>query len=354
MKQTTRIFSHFGMLVMLSCSFLLHSKGRAETKQVLIHKNDKLGISAEVSYPYQFTFEGNPVSRIHGAADPDVQVWDGVLWVYTSQDRTVDPAIHERNYDAMDGYHAFSTTDMVNWTDHGQVFHSSDVDWSWEKGGFLWAPGSARKDGKYYLYYPIKDKSHQWRVGVAVGDSPVGPFKDTGKPIDGLAGIDPKVFIDDVSGDAFIYNNPGVVAKLKPNMVELAETPRKIDYGPDEVVNDPKLRFKEGAYMHKKGDVYYFSYSNGQNKEHQGFYATGSSPYGPFEWQGALAPKPLACQDHHSIVEFKGQWYYFYHVAYYNNRFPKYREAQGRVFCFEKLEYNEDGTIQMIEHNIAR
>lgn len=301
----------------------------------------------KLKYPYHFKFEGNPLSRMHGAADPEVQVYDGVVWVYCSQDRKKNPAIHVRGYDSMDGYHAFSSSDLVNWTDHGEIFHSSDVPWAWEKGGFLWAPGSARANGKYYLYYPIKNKEGQWRVGVAIGDSPIGPFKDTGTPLEGFEDIDPKVLIDD-DGQAYIYNNPGVVAKLKPNMIEVAEKPRPILYAPQEVMANETLKFLEGAYMHKKDGKYYFSYTNWKNEIEQGFYAIGDTPYGPFEWKGAMAPKPVGAQDHHSIVEFKGQWYYFYHIALKD--LPQYKEGQGRIACFEKLFYKPDGTIQMIKH----
>lgn len=74
------------------------------------------------------------------------------------------PGVHESHYDSMDGYHVFSSTDLVNWTNHGEIMHSGDI--SWANGGFLWAPGAAFKNGKYYLYYPVKDKQLQWRVGV--------------------------------------------------------------------------------------------------------------------------------------------------------------------------------------------
>ena len=296
-------------------------------------------------YPYHFKFEGNPVSRWHGAADPDVQVWGDTIWVYTSQDRKMIPGVHESHYDAMDGYHVFSTTDLVNWINHGEIMHSGDI--SWANGGFLWAPGSARKNGKYYLYYPVKDKQLQWKIGVAIGDTPIGPFKDTGKPIAGIGGIDPKIFIDD-NGEAYIYNNSAIVAKLKPNMIELAEPTRKIVYGSNEIMNNETTKFAEGSYMHKKDGIYYYSYSNWHNKTDQGFYAMGTSPYGPFEWKGALAPNPAGAQDHHSIVEFKGQWYYFYHIAV--NGLPKYKESQGRIFCFDRLYYNKDGTIQKVVH----
>jgi len=319
-----------------------------QNKLINTHKstNDASTIG-KIEYPYNFKFEGNPLSRMHSATDPDVQVWDDVVWMYCSQDRNVDSTRHKHHYDAMAGYHAFSSSDMINWTDHGEIFNSFDVSWAWEKGGFLWAPGSARKDGKYFLYYPIKNKEGIWCVGVAVGDSPIGPFKDSGKPLEGLTDIDPKIFIDD-DGQAYIYNNIAVVAKLKPNMIEMAEAPRKIDYAPQEIMENDTLKFLEGSYMHKKDGVYYYSYTNWKNKSFQGYYAVGSSPYGPFEWKGAMAPKAQGAQDHHSIIEFKGQWYYFYHISLKD--LPKYKESQGRIACYDKLFYNEDGTIQMVQH----
>ncbi|MBF0197771.1 MAG: family 43 glycosylhydrolase [Planctomycetes bacterium] len=343
----TKLFTN----TILILAFLVSGCSLQQKKQVLTHNNDKKGLHSEVEYPNSFTYTGNPLSRIHGAADPDVKVWDGKVWVYCSQDRTVYPDVHEHHYNAMDGYHVFSSEDMVNWTDHGEVFHSRDVDWGWEKGGFMWAPGAARKNGMYYLYFPHKDKDGKWRVGVATGKTPIGPFKDSGKPIEGLDNIDPMVFIDD-DGEAYLYNNPGIVAKLKPNMIELAEEPRTIEYGPENVKNSKILSFNEGAYMHKKDGLYYFSYTNWKNKDTQGFYATGKSPYGPFEWQGSMGPNPKGAQDHHSIIEFKDQWYYFYHIAY--SEYPAYKESQGRIACFDKLFYNNDGTIQMVKHTLSK
>lgn len=328
-------------LISASCNPQKKSKDEHDANQAVTSVS-------EMQYPYKFTFKGNPLSRIHGAADPDVHVWDGVVWMYCSQDRTVDSTKHKHHYDAMDGYHVFSSADMVHWTDHGEIFHSKDVDWGWEKGGFMWAPGAARKDGKYYLYYPHKDKEGKWRIGVAIADTPVGPFEDTGQPLEGLSGIDPKIFIDD-DGTAYIYNNPGVVARLNPNMIELDEEAKMIIYAPEDVMNNDTLRFLEGAFMHKKDGTYYFSYTNWKNKTYQGFYATADNPYGPFEWKGAMAPNPHGAQDHHSIIEFMDQWYYFYHIAI--KEFPKFKEAQGRIACYDSLFYNEDGTIQMVKHS---
>lgn len=299
----------------------------------------------ETVYPYNFTYNGNPLIRHHGAGDPDAHVWNDTVYVYCSQDNQ-RRFLDDGNYAVMDGYHVFSTVDMKNWTDHGEILHSRDVPWGLK--GYMWAPCVAFKNGKYYLYYPHFDSSREWRIGVAISESPVGPFQHINKPIEGLNGIDPSVFIDE-DGEAYIYCNPGVVAKLKPNMVELAETPRKIVYASDDIMECDTLQYNEGPYMHKYNGKYYFSYSNWHNKTNQAFYAVADNPYGPFEWKGAFAPHPKNAQDHHSIITFKGKHYYFYHVG--GREFmPKDWQGERRILCFDEMEYNNDGSIKPIRH----
>lgn len=294
---------------------------------------------AQFEYPYDFIYEGNPLVRNHGAADPDAHVWGDTVWLYCSQD-------HSPGYEAMDGYHAFSSTDLINWTDHDEVLHSRDI--SWGPSGWMWAPGAARKNGKYYLYYPHKDFSGDWRIGVAISDVPEGPFTDTGEPLEGIGGIDPAIFIDD-DGEAYIYNNSAIVAKLKPSMTELAESLQRINYDINNQIEDNYLEgFAEGSYMHKREGIYYYSYSNWHNDEYQAFYAMGDNPYGPFEWKGPMAPNPKGAQDHHSVIEFKGHSYYFYHIAVQD--YPEIRDGQSRITCYDRLYYNRDGTIHLVGH----
>jgi arabinoxylan arabinofuranohydrolase len=340
--------TNFNLVVVLSAAvcFMHTIKTTAQTTPLGIYKIDE-----NIKYPYKFKYKENPLVAFRSSTDPDVQVWDGVLWMYCSQDHP-KTSPEKGSYDAMDGYHVFSTKDMKNWVDHGEVMSSKDVGWG--KQGWMWAPGSARKNGKYYLYYPHLDVDGIWKTGVAIGDSPAGPFKDTGKPIEGITGIDPKVLVDD-DGEAYIYNNHAIVAKLKPNMIELAEKPREIVYGPEAVMKDSLQNFinrtGECSYMHKKDGKYYYSFTNFKNKSYQGYYAIGDSPYGPFEWKGAMAPKPQEAQDHHSIIEFKGKWYYFYHI---NTPTAVRKEMNWngprRIACFDRLYYNADGTIKMVEH----
>ena len=152
-----------------------------------------------------------------------------------------------------------------------------------------------------------------WRIGVATASSPVGPFEDIGKPLDVILGIDPMVFIDD-DGQAYLYCSDHQVVKLKENMIELAESPRVVDYGPAWVQKDGNLNFEEGPYMHKYNGTYIYSYSHWQADGDTAYYGISDSPYGPFEWQGGLAPATEGAPDHHSMIEFRGQWWYFYHM----------------------------------------
>ena len=265
----------------------------------------------------------NPIIRHVRTADPSVHIWnDGKVWMYTSHDS--DTAT---SYNSMDGYRVFSSKNLVKWKDHGEILHSRDIPWG--VNGLMWAPTAIYKNKKYYLIYPHSaDGTRNMRCGVAVSKKPQGPFNDIGW-IEGVTGewLDPCVF-EDEDGKVYLYwgvRKPKVTM-LKDNLLELAEAPRDIVYGSD--------NFFEASYMHKYKGKYYFSYNSG----HGGWYAMGDSPYGPFEYKGAMNPDQR--QDHHSVIEFKGQNYFFYHVQDWNEG-TKFR----RNTCVDSLFYNEDGTI---------
>ena len=291
----------FFVITLVSCK---NQKNQTKEKQA-----EKLEVSVQKQ-------ENNPVVRHFRTADPSAHVWeDGKVWMYTSRD--AEDAV---NYNSMDGYRAFSSTDMVNWTDHGEVLHSKNIPWGAK--GWMWAPTAIYKNNKYYLLYPhsVKGSKDDMRCGVAVSDVPQGPYKDIGW-IKGVEGqwLDPCVFTDD-DGKTYLYwgvREPKM-ALLKDNLLELAETPRSIAYG--------AKNFFEASYMHKYNGKYYYSYNAGLG----GFYAMGDSPYGPFEYKGAINPKQR--QDHHSIVEYKGQHYFFYHWQGWNGG-SKFR----RNTCIEYL-----------------
>ncbi len=280
-------------------------------------------------------------------ADPSAHVWkingEDVLYLYPSHD--IDPP---RGCDRMDRYHVFSTTDLVNWKDHGEIFNSQQVEWGRPEGGFMWAPDAAYKNGKYYFYYPHPsgtDWNHTWQVGVAVSDRPDGGFKDLG-PMKGItehdAMIDPCVFVDK-DGKAYMYYGGGgrcMAARMNKDMTDLAEPLR-----PMEGLTD----FHEGTWVHRRGDTYYLSYADnhaengrGANRMH---YATSKSPLGPWKYRGIFL-LPTGCDTTHgSIVEYKGQWYIFYHNQAISGR------GNLRTVCVDKLYYNADGTIRLVEQN---
>ncbi len=290
-----------------------------------------------IDYPYQYKVDGNPIVRHIRTADPDVHVWDGKLWMYTSQDIN-------NEYCDMDGYHVFSTEDLLNWTDHGEILHSRDLNWG-VGSGFMWAPGAAGKNGIYYLYFPHRDSNNEWRIGVATSDKPEGPFVPEDSYIEGTFNIDPRCFVDDDS-KAYLYFGRGYVARLSEDMLSLAEKPRLLDYG--------TTNFREGAYMHKRNGVYYLSWTNYLHEKYEGMYAMGDNPYGPFEFKGPVHKKPIIAQDHHSIIEFKDEWYYFYHIGtYIDEKGQAIGTRHSRSVCLDKLYYNEDGTMQIIKETLA-
>ncbi len=287
-----------------------------------------LSLSVSVGYAY------NPAIRHVRTADPSAHVWaDGKAWMYTSHDQD-----NATSYASMDGYRAFSSTDLINWTDHGEILHSRDVPWG--VPGYMWAPTAAYRNGKYYLIFPhsLDGNANNMRCGVAVSNVPQGPFTYLGWiPDVARKWIDPCCF-QDTDGNYYLYWGTGgraFVAKLKSNMVELAEAPRGIDYGSD--------NFFEGSYMHKYNGKYYFSY----NAQAGGAgYSIGTSPYGPFTYQGDLWDQDG--QDHHSIMQYNGKWYFFYHWQGWNGG-----SHFKRNVAIEPLRYNSNGTIQVIPHTAA-
>lgn len=278
----------------------------------------------------------NPfVTHIY-TADPSAHVWaDGRLYVYPSHD--VDPP---RGCDLMDRYHVFSTGDMVNWVDHGEILSSDQVEWGRPEGGFMWAPDCAYKNGIYYFYFPHPsgtDWNHTWKIGIATSDKPASDFEVQGyiEGIPEFAMIDPCVFVDD-DGQAYFYYGGGsrcMGAKLKENMMELDGPLQEMEGLQD---------FHEATWVHKRDGVYYLSYADNNSGQNRLNYAVSTNPLGPWTYQGIYL-EPTGCDTSHgSIVEYKGQWYAFYHNSILSGR------GNLRTICVDKLYYNPDGTIQKV------
>lgn len=200
----------------------------------------------------------------------------------------------------------------------------------------LYAPDAIEKDGKYYLYFCLNDQSE----GVAVSDSPTGPFKNPVKLACG--GIDPAIFIDD-DGQAYYYWGQihSKAAKLKPGMTEIDQSTVV-----DNLVTEEEHFFHEGSSMRKRGDTYYLIYCDIQRGKATSLgYATSKNPLGPFEYQGIIIDNdgcdPETWNNHGSIEEVNGQWYVFYH------RSSRASELHRRVCC-EPIFFNEDGTINEV------
>jgi beta-xylosidase len=287
------------------------------------------------------TYAKNPFITHMYTADPSAHVWaDGRLYVYASHD--IAPP---RGCDLMDQYHVFSTADMVNWTDHGEILSSKEVEWGRPEGGFMWAPDCAFKNGTYYFYFPHPSGTEwnkTWKIGVAASKSPASGFKSIGY-IKGLESmIDPCVFIDD-DGQAYFYYGGGGVCKggkLKDNMIEIDGEMKNMEGLVD---------FHEATWVHKRNGIYYLSYSDNHDKDdkhNRMRYATSDNPLGPWKHQGIYMDPTDSYTNHGSIVEFKGQWYAFYHNSALSNH------DWLRSICVDKLYYNEDGTIQKVIQTI--
>lgn len=302
-------------------------------------------------------------------ADPSAHVFDGRIYIYPSHD--IESGIPENDngdhFDMRD-YHVFSMDDVNGEvTDHGVVLDVKDIPWA---GRQLWAPDVARKNGKYYLYFPLKDKNDIFRIGVAVSDKPEGPFVPQPDPIKGSHSIDPAV-LEDNDGSYYMYfgglwggqlqryrnnkaiecghepadNEPALsakVVKLADNMLEFAEEPKNAvildENGEPLKAGDHDRRYFEGPWMHKYNGKYYLSYSTGNT--HFLCYAIGDNPYGPFTYKGMILTPVVGWTTHHSICEVKGKWYLFYHDSV-----PSGGKTWLRSIKVRELFYNPDGTI---------
>jgi hypothetical protein len=340
----------------MSCSKSTSTTNEAEAK-------DTVKVKQPISQPL--------ISEIF-TADPSAHVFNDRIYIYPSHD--IESGAKEDDdgghFNMMD-YHILSMDSVGGAvTDHGIGLDIKNIPWA---GRQLWAPDAAFANNQYYLYFPVKDKKDVFRIGVATSAKPEGPFVAEKEPIAGSYSIDPTAFKDD-DGSFYLYfggiwggqlqrwNNNKYdekgalrkpeedavlprVAKLSKDMKKFAEEVKEIKLVDasgnlfKESNNDK--RFFEAAWVHKYNGKYYLSYSTGDT--HNICYATSDSPYGPFTYQGVVLNPVQGWTNHHSIVEFKGKWYLFYHDVQISGK------THLRNVKVTALTHNADGSITTIE-----
>ena len=312
-------------------------------------------------------------------ADPSAHYFNGKIYIYPSHDIDAGEAFDDLgSHFAMEDYHVISMDSIDSKAvDNGVALHVDDVPWAQQQ---MWAPDANEKDGKFYLFFPAKDYKGIFRIGVAISDSPTGPFKAEPKAIKGSFSIDPAVFKDD-DGAYYIYfgglwggqlqrwrtgvfnnNQPEsptaflpaddepallpLVAKMTDDLLEFDETPKALEIldenGDLLRSGDNDRRFFEAAWLHKHNGKYYFSYATGDT--HFICYAIGDSPYGPFTYTGRILNPVVGWTSHHSVCEIKGKTYLFYHASSLSKGVTHLRSVK-----VAEIEYREDGSIVTLD-----
>jgi hypothetical protein len=305
-------------------------------------------------------------------ADPSAHVFNGKIYIYPSHDIDAGIPFNDNgDHFGMEDYHIFSMENVDAATvDNGVSLHVNDVAWAERQ---MWAPDAAHKNGKYYLYFPAKRANGIFQIGVAISDSPVGPFIPEPEAIEGSYTIDPAVFEDEDrkyymyfggiwGGQLQKYRNNQygeeneeplanetalgpIVALLSDDMKQFAEEPKEIkildEKGNALLAGDNERRFFEASWLHKYNGKYYFSYSTGDT--HFICYAIGDNPYGPFTYQGRILNPVIGWTSHHSICKVEDKWYLFYHDSSLSKGVTHLRSIK-----MTEIAYNEDGSIVTI------
>lgn len=305
----------------------------------------------------------NPIISEQFTADPTARVFNNKVYLYPSHD-IVAPQGQRQDWFCMADYHVYSTDNLTDWTDHGVILSQQDVPWGKKDGYSMWAPDCVYKNGKYYFYFPdAPQEGKGFAVGVATANHPEGPFTCLPQPIAGVMGIDPCVLLDD-DGKAYIYwAGMGIRgAQLQDNMTEIVgyhpeanmpsgNTPSPQDMeqmmAPFEMKGLPE-GFKEGPFAFKHKGKYYltFPWVRKEKGTETLAYAMSDNPLGPWDFKGIIMSEHAnGCwTNHHSIVNYQGQWYLFYH---HNDLSPHF--DKNRSVCIDKLTFNADGTIQEVK-----
>lgn len=275
-------------------------------------------------------------------ADPHLVIEGGTYWLY--------PTWSEGG--GREAFFAFSSTNRADWTRHGPVLSFADVPWMKDDGRSwhgAWAPSVLRHGAKWYFYYSAGPQHPTpSRIGVAVGDSPAGPFRDSGRPLltgyEGFEAIDPIAFIDPKSGRRLLYAGGSAGSKLRafelgPDLVSLA----------GEIPMDTPPEFTEGVFLHERDGRYYLSYSHGdyRTSAYSVHYAMGTSPAGPWVYEGPVLVSDATRKGpgHHAFArdERTGAWWIAYHRWEGQTGDGPYRGV--RQICLDRVEYDAAGRI---------
>lgn len=291
-------------------------------------------------------FADNPIVQTIYTADPAPMIYNDTVYLYTSHDED------DAKYFVMNDWRCFSSKDMVNWTHHGSPLSWKTFEWA---RGDAWAGQCIERGGKFYYYVPMNKKGGSMVIGVAVADSPTGPFKDPlGHPLveAGWGDIDPTVFIDD-DGQAYLYwGNPHLkYVKLNKDMISYDKTVGVVtvplteeSFGKRTGNKDRATLYEEGPWFYKRNGMYYMVYAASGIPENI-CYSTGPSATGPWTFKGVIMPtEGGSFTNHPGVIDYKGHSYFFYH----NGALPG-GGGFARSVCVEEFKYNDDGSFPTIK-----
>lgn len=286
----------------------------------------------------------NPIVQTAYTADPAPLVYNDKLYLYTSHDED------DSTWFTMNDWKLYSTDDMVNWTEHPTPLSFKTFEWA---RGDAWAAQCIERDGKFYMYVPVTDRKGESAIGVAVADSPYGPFYDPlGTPLvqADFGNIDPTVFIDD-DGQAYLYwGNPNCFyVKLNKDMISYEGGIHAVPMTPESFgrrEGNPKRAtlYEEAPWLYKRKGAYYLFYAGGPIPEHLA-YATSDSPEGPWKYGGTvMAKEGGSFTNHPGIVDFRGKTYLFYHDASLPGG-----SGFTRSVCVREMDFGRDGKVNPVK-----
>src|SRR5574344_545470 len=320
--------------------------------------------------------EKKPLVKDLYTADPSAHVFNNKIYIYPSHDQDADLENNDNGdqYNMVD-YHVYEMDDTEHYPkDCGCVLKLEDIPWASKQ---VWAPDCVEKDVKYYFVFPARDKNNMFRIGMATGNNPASPLKAEEKPIEGTYSIDPCMFpdndgkyyltfgglwggqLDQYKDNKWSADNKEPkgkepakcpkIALMKDDLLSLKEEPRDLviidKNGKPLEGADEDRRYFEDPWLFKKGDTYYFTYSTGTT--HKICWATSKTVYGPYAYGGVILTPVLGWTTHHSILEYNGKWYMFYHDCELSNGVNQKRNIK---FC--SIEFDSEGNIKTIDGSL--